>query len=115
MTDPDHLKGSHQVPDIQNIEILGTAIEGEGKADTRKREDTEKEVGEIGEEDEVVDEVGGEEEDTGGRPGASIEEVVGAGEEAALTTGEVDTVKKIIIMLFYERVFDRLKTRERIN
>ena len=111
MTDPDHLKGSHQVPDIQNIEILGTAIEGEGKADTRKREDTEKEVGEIGEEDEV----GGEEEDTGGRPGASIEEVVGAGEEAALTTGEVDTVKKIIIMLLYERVFDRLKTREKIN
>ena len=80
-------------------------------ADTRKREDTEKEVGEIGEEDEV----GGEEEDTGGRPGASIEEVVGAGEEAALTTGEVDTVKKIIIMLLYERVFDRLKTREKIN
>ena len=97
MIDPDHLKGFPQVPDIQNIEILGTATEEEGEADTREREDTEKEGdGEIGEEDEE----GGEVEDTEGHLEASTEEVRGAGEEAVLTTGGEDTVKKIIHYVF---------------
>ena len=108
MIDPDHLKGFHQVPDIQNIEILETATEEEGEADTREREDMEKEGdGEIG----ASIEEGGELEDTEGRLGASIEEVEGAGEEAVLTTGGEDTVRKII----HHVHFDRLKPQERIN
>ena len=112
MIDPDHLKGFHQVPDIQNIEILGTATEEEGEADTREREDTEKEGdGEIGEEDEE----GGEVEDTEGRLEASIEEVRGAGEEAVLTTEGEDTVKKIShCVILHERNFDRLKGKDQL-
>lgn len=95
MIDPDHLKGFHQVPAIQNIETQATASEEEEK-DTREREDTEKveegaEIWEEAEEGGEVEDIGGQQ---GARPGAPIGEAGGAGEEAALTTGGEDTVNR---------------------
>ena len=94
------------MPAIQNIEILATATEEKEEADTRGREDTEKMAGVEG------DEVGGEVEDTGGRQegrlGASIGEVEGAAEGAAMRTGGEDTVKKIIDYVVQSTDNDRL-------
>lgn len=64
MIDPDHLKGFHQVPAIQNIETQATASEEEEK-DTRGREITEKVVEGAGIWEEA--EEGGEVEDIEGQ------------------------------------------------
>ena len=101
------------MPAIQNIETLATATEEKEEADTRGREDTEKMAGVEG------DEVGGEVEDTGGhqggRRGASIEEVEGAAEGAAMRTGGEGTVKKVIIFVVQSTDTDRLNITYKIH
>ena len=113
MIDPDHLKGFHQVPAIQNIVTLATATEEEEETDTRGREDTEKMAGVEG------DEEGGEVEDTvgrqGGRQGDFIGEVEGAAEGAAMRTGGEDTVKKIINYVVQSTDTDRLNITYKIH